>query len=252
MSIQARDCKVQIFINEKLSKDLSGDATNGLAATLPLMQDDLLKSNKISITVSEAKEDPYVALNLSGIIIDRRQVISTGEKGNLFSLTLDAKKILASKTKVFSSHFETTFAGRYEPIKDMAPAWKYVHYLLDLINQKDADKFAAEVFDALRKNKNTQTMSDAELKKLLLSSIKDLFSTGVIKKINPKGISLFPFFGGLQYKLTDGQNNLVQYHNRDENDSRYRGMPIRIGQINGKIQVVSFFFSEGEEDHCCN
>jgi hypothetical protein len=97
----------------------------------------------------------------------------------------------------------------------MAPAWKYVHYLLDLINQKDADKFAAEVFDALRKNKNTKTTSDAELKKLLLSSIKDLFSTGVISKINRKGISLFPFFGGLQYKLTDGQKNLVQYHNRE-------------------------------------
>jgi hypothetical protein len=34
----------------------------------------------------------------------------------------------------------------------MVPVWAYVHYIVDLIQKKDAQKFADEIFEGFKRN----------------------------------------------------------------------------------------------------
>lgn len=240
-AVQAQGCKVEILINNKVNKNLSGDATNGLASLAPLTQSDLLPSNTITVKISAVTKEPSVLVNITGVSIDKEQIVSTDEEGDVFSLDISTEKISSSKTKVFSGTFTASFSGIYQPMDSMPPVWSYVHYLMDLIQKKEAEKFADEIFEGMKKNLEASKQSDAEAKKEIVKSCKELLSTAKFKKVDKKDISLFPLFGGMEYKLgCGGGDNLVQF--RD--DSGWRGLPIIIAKKDGKIKIVSFKWAD--------
>jgi len=239
-AVQAQGCKVEILINDKPNKNLSGNATNGLASMAPLTQSELLPSNKITVKISGVTEEPSVLVNITGVSMDAEQFVSTDEEGDVFSLDINSEKISSSKTKVFSGAFIANFSGVYQPMDSMAPVWTYVHYFVDLIQKKEAEKFATEIFEGFKRNLKENKQSDTELKMELVKSCKELFSTAKFKKMDKKDISLFPLFGGMEYKLASAESNLVQFRDHGE----WRSLPIIIAKKDGKIKIVSFKWTD--------
>ena len=56
---------------------------------------------------------------------------------------------------------------------------------MDLIQKKEAEKFADEIFEGLKKNLEA-SKSDTEAKKEIVKSSQDLFSTAKFKKVDKK------------------------------------------------------------------
>jgi hypothetical protein len=246
VSIQARHCKLKVLVNGIPNENLSMNASHSSAASAPMYRQDLKPRNTITLRVEEADEETDVSLNVVGVTMER-QVISTDEPGNVLALSLDARTIAASKTKVFSARFKASFRKAEAEARSSAiaeeEAQTYANYFAELLRSKNSEKLTSELLPFYKRSPEANGLSDAQLQAKFSGELGSFLENVVFfeHKGTPIEVKTRTTTAGTGYELrmADGEG-LVDFYEKADRDKKKHFVAVVIEKIKGKIQIAKF------------
>jgi hypothetical protein len=234
LTYQTENATGQIMINGFVVTEVEGRTGSGSAALNPW----LIGDNELKVELKKANPSKPVQFSCGLSEMKRGDVVSTTDKGKLFTLELKDKDFAAAGKAQAAKKFKSGLDFKRH-LSDAEEAKEgdvlvYAQKFYSLFTKKDAAGILRE--SEIKIADYSEAFGGADMKNELKAYLTEELFKSRLNRLNPKALRAVPVGPAKTiWHVFNGKDELIKAASTDGTTME---MPVYIGQFQGRLQVV--------------